>query len=292
MGIEDELVGNRHREAAEVVAESPETDNPPQAASKPELRVPPGLQRGSHKTREQWLESALFAVDLLRRTMGRDDLSGVELLDVGCGTKIVKTLLDRSMPIGHYAGIDAASPVIDWLRANVTDPRFEFHHLDAHNAMYNPAGKPLESFDLLPVGPRRFDLISLFSVFTHLAPHDFAAMLRLLRRHVKADGFLLFSLFLRDPEQPSPYSRALRERLNSADPEVRARMAAAIERASRRPPAEEDRRWVDEVPARPLLRARYQRDYAVELVDGTGWRIEAVHPPERYIQHYMVCRPV
>jgi SAM-dependent methyltransferase len=126
----------------------------------------------------------------------------VELLDVGCGTKVVKTLLDNSMPIGRYVGIDASSEVIEWLQANVSDPRFEFHHLDAHNAMYNPEGIDLASFELLPVGPRRFDLICLFSVFTHLAPHDYVAMLRLLRRHAKPDARLLFSLFLRDPNTP------------------------------------------------------------------------------------------
>jgi len=32
---------------------------------------------------------------------------------------------------------------------------------------------------------RRFDLICLFSVFTHMVPDDYIAMLRLLRRFVK-----------------------------------------------------------------------------------------------------------
>ena len=40
-----------------------------------------------------------------------------------------------------------------------------------------------------------------------------------------------------------------------------------------------------------MLMARYQRDYAVELFEGTGWEIETINPPERYIQHYIVCRP-
>jgi len=144
-----------------------------------------------HSTREQWIESGVFAVNLLSHTLGRENLSGVQLLDVGCGTKLVKTLLDRSMPIGRYVGIDASSEVVDWLKANVSDPRFEFHHLDAHNGMYNSDGAELRSFDLLPVGERRFNLICLFSVFTHLAPHDYVAMLRLLRRHATSDATLL-----------------------------------------------------------------------------------------------------
>ena len=117
----------------------------PFAMTRPVLRVTSRLQRGAYRTREEWLESGLVAVDLLPRMLERQDLSGVELLDVGCGTKIVKTLLDHEMPIGHYVGIDAASEVIEWLRASVSDPRFEFHRLDAHNEMYNPTGRDLAS---------------------------------------------------------------------------------------------------------------------------------------------------
>jgi len=87
------------------------------------LPVPPELQRSAHRDRQEWVDSGLFAVDLLGRTVGRDDLTGVDVLDVGCGTKIVKTLLDNDRAVGRYVGIDVAAPVIEWLRANVSDPR-------------------------------------------------------------------------------------------------------------------------------------------------------------------------
>ena len=254
------------------------------------LPIPPRLQRGAHATREKWLESGRFAVDLLCRVLGRRDLSGVELLDVGCGTKVVKTLLDNSLPIGRYVGIDASSEVIEWLNDKVSDPRFEFHHLDAHNAMYNPEGTDLASFELLPVGPRHFDLICLFSVFTHLAPHDYVAMLRLLRRHAKPDARLLFSLFLRDPEHTAPNAQAVAEGLKGDDREVRQRTRAALAQALAH--RAEGSRFTDEVPGRPLEIARYERDYALELVAGTGWEVLELHAPERFIQHYMLCSPV
>jgi SAM-dependent methyltransferase len=244
---------------------------------------------------EAWLESGLFLVDLLARTIGQDDLSETDLLDVGSGRLIVKTLLDRSLPIAHYSGLDGDPEVIESLRSSVSDPKFEFHHLDVHNALYNPDGKRLEQFDLLPVGPRRFDLISLFSFFTHLAPADYVGMLQLLRRHVTPDGTLIFSLLIIDAAHPSPWEQAIRHHLNHDDPRVRARAAAAVDRALQRSAREgQDPRFVDEIPGRPLERARYTRDYAIELVEGTGWEIEAIHPPhpKGYIQHYMVCRPV
>jgi SAM-dependent methyltransferase len=265
------------------------------ASSEAGLPVPPRLRRSAHGSQEAWLESAMFAVDLLCRTIGRDDLSEVDLLDVGCGTKIVKVLLDNSLPIGHYTGIDVAPEVIDWLQTNVLDPRFEFHRLDAHNALYNPEGEPLSGFDLLPVEPRRFDLICLFSVFTHLAPRDYVAMLRLLRRHIKPGGTLLFSLFLDDPEHPSYHEQFLRDQLKSDDPEVRAEAEVAVEETRRRiSAARRDSGFVDEIPDRPLLIARYTRGYAIELFEDTDWEIEAIHPPEPrgFIQHHMVCRPI
>jgi SAM-dependent methyltransferase len=253
------------------------------------LPVPSALQRSAHLDRQEWIESGAFAVELLCRTMTRDDLAGVEMLDVGCGTKIVKTLLDHSLPVGRYVGIDVSTAVIDWLNANVTDPRFEFHHLDARNDLYNPTGTPLAQFQQLPVGQSRFDLICLFSVFTHLAPDDYVAMLRLLHRHVKTDGRLLFSLFLNDAERPSPFALAVEAALASDDPAVVQQAKAAL--AGARVPTR-DGGFLDEVPDRPLLKALYDADFARELIEGTGWELMSVNPPERHIQHYIVCRPV
>jgi SAM-dependent methyltransferase len=252
------------------------------------LPVPVDLQRSAHHDRQEWIDSGVFAVDLLTRTMGRSDLAGVEVLDVGCGTKIVKTLLDNGLPIGRYMGIDAYAPVVDFLKANVSDPRFDFAHFDAQNDLYNPNGTRLGDFERLPVGPDPFDLICLFSVFTHLAPDDFASMLRLTRHHVKPGGTLLFSLFLNDPEHPSAMARKLEADVNSANPAVAETARRAIAKAL----AAKDRGFVDGMPEQPLLRPRYDVDFAHELFDGTGWEIVSVHPPEEHIQHYMVCRPV
>jgi SAM-dependent methyltransferase len=251
------------------------------------LPVPPDLQRGRHRDRQEWIASGLFCTKLLCSTMGQEDLADVDLLDVGCGTKIVKTLLDQSIPVGHYTGIDIYSPIIDWLDANVSDPRFEFHHFNAHNELYNPGGTPLAGFAELPVGSARFDLISLFSVFTHLNPEDYVAMLRLLRKYVKPDGALLFSLFLNDPERPTVFAQALEAKLASDDPAVVAEAMAAVAKVMEA----KDRGFLDEIPATPLLQARYDKDFALELIEGTGWHVVSVNPPEAHIQDYIICRP-
>lgn len=257
--------------------------------------VPAGLQRGAHPSREQWSDSARFARDLLGRASGSNDLADLDVLDVGCGTKLAMALLEDSAPIGGYVGVDVSPEVIRWLRKNVSDERFEFHHLNAHNSLYNPDGRELASFDLLPVGPRCFDVICLFSVFTHLAPHDYVAMLRLLRRHAKPTTTLLFSLYVKEPGESSALARRIEELLASADREDAARLRAALIRAAAEPDASpNDRpsgRFTDEIPDNPLEIASYDRDYALELVDGTGWEVVSLNPPEDHIQHYMICTP-
>ena len=41
-----------------------------------------------------------------------------------------------------------------------------------------------------------------------------------------------------------------------------------------------------------MMEAVYSERFARELIDGSGWRVEALHPPELpIIQHYFICRP-
>jgi hypothetical protein len=44
-------------------------------------------------------------------------------------------------------------------------------------------------------------------------------------------------------------------------------------------------------PSRPLLWALYSEAYARELIEGTGWQVATLSPPDRYIQHHFVCTP-
>ena len=80
------------------------------------------------------------------------------------------------------------------------------------------------------------------------------------------------------------------------DPEVANRTAPTdpneVSESFHARPAEEDPRFVDAIPDRPLEIARYEPDYALELVRDTGWEVLELHPPERFIQHHMICRPV
>jgi SAM-dependent methyltransferase len=308
------------------------------------LDVPHGLRRSAHRSEDAWLRSAIDLIELICRVTGRVDLSETSVLDVGCGTKITKALLEQDLPIARYVGVDVSAPVIDFLQANVHDDRFSYHHIDVQNDLYNPDGLPLVDRSELPVADERFDVIWLFSVFTHLAPTDFRAMLLLLRKYVVADGWLVFSVFVNEATQSGigpvdwrlqqaaggrraamahEFSRLGEERgqawledrlrtwLDTLDDEQRRAAEARFLEAAQgpkpdtEPPAHafideslelrtsgEPPDFVDLLPHKPLMEPLYSRRHAYELLDGTGWEVVALNPPEApYIQHYFVCRP-
>jgi len=279
-------------------------------AAEHKLDVPLVLSQTGQQSQAEWIASARYLLDLLCRIHEVDDLGATTVLDVGCGTKLVKVLLDERRPIGRYVGVDVASSVIDFLRQSVTDPRFAFHHLNASNALYNPDGVTFTSVERLLPTAERFELICLFSVFTHLAPNDYVHMLRLLRNCATPDCHLVYSLFVE--ETPSDHFAVLGEAMRARlaedeafkarlEEELRKRSAGELpDRPSEPPNASPgvgvvyDRAdFIDTVPDHPLLRPVYSRRFAQALVRGTGWQIVSEHPPgpNSYIQSYFVCRP-
>src|SRR5680860_1876558 len=125
------------------------------------------------------------------------------MLDVGCGVKFTQAIINEGLDIGGYVGIDVYKPLIDFLRDAVRDDRFSFHHVDFQNARYNASGQGrMDPAAQLPVEGQEFDLITGFSLFTHLEPEDAGAMLRMMRRCAAPTTQLQFTAFL-DELSPS-----------------------------------------------------------------------------------------
>jgi SAM-dependent methyltransferase len=239
------------------------------------LEVPLRFRRGRRQHDDEVAaRSASFSLDYLRDHFGLDTLEATAMLDVGCGTKFTQCFIDNEIPIKRYVGLDVDRELIDFLRANVDDPRFEYHHVDFANARYNPGGRRMTEDAVLPIGGERFDLIVLFSVFTHLDPDDYRAMLELLRPHVEEGGRLLYTLFI---DERSDGGHGL--------------MDALAKRLGEQAVGRVDR-FKDLNPEKALVYAVYERAFAVELVEGTGWAIERVDPPNEHMQHQFTCRPV
>jgi SAM-dependent methyltransferase len=239
-----------------------------------QLEVPKILRRGAKKGDDlYYIESGRDLLGYMTNCLGLDDLSQSTVLDMGCGTKFTQAILEYDIAIKQYVGIDVYRDMIEHLRSEVSDPRFEYHHMNTHNEMYNPNGDALSASTSLPVEESAFDIICLFSVFTHLAPHDYASMLRMLRAYIKDTGKLIFSLYI---DERSHNGHGLIEQIAIKE--------GGDWQSSGKP-------FVDAYPDKPLQWALYSRQHSLELIEGSGWQVDELLLPNKDVQFHYVCSP-
>lgn len=236
------------------------------------LTVPKQLQRSRTKDEEAAQRSAVELLRVLAREVGRPDLGGVSVLDVGCGVKFSQALINGDVPIGSYTGIDVHEPVIAHLSAEVRDLRFRYRHVDFFNARYNPTGSPMTSASRLPVEGETFDLICGFSLFTHLDPGDFSVMLELMGRHAHPATRLVFTAFLDEHTAGGHglvdrYSEATGGDVSTGEP------------------------FRDFFPDDVLRVALYSPAHARELIERSPWRLVSIQDPTPHAQHLLTLSP-
>lgn len=219
------------------------------------LIVPDELQRNAPKVSALGYEhTGETLIRLAVQETGFNSLEKLDVLDIGCGVRFAMTLINRNIPIQSYTGVEVNSKIIHFLKANVEshDDRFRFEHWNVRNELYNPEGVPMSEYADLPI-QGEFDVIWLFSVFTHLNPEDSVTLLRLLKRYLRPEGRIFFSVFID-------------EKLSSFE---------------------------DRIKGKPLLNAYYGRRYFKSLVAQAGWKILSFKEkdPDKYIMHHLVCCP-
>lgn len=251
------------------------------------IEIPSRFDRSAGIERERIRESAIFLLRYTCERLGLADLADKDVMDVGCGTKFTEALLNHRIPIGSYTGVDVFRKMVEFLQTEVTDPRFSYHHVDLHNDLYNPGGRPMSADTDLGVGDRRFDIIWLFSVFTHLNPADYRSMLQVLRRHIRPGGRLFYTLYVDElTEGGFGYVDWVYRQLAGATDDGD---AIDVESENRR---RHPKPFVDVIPDDPLKIALYSREHAYELIDGTGWNPVELLPPVEHAQHQLICEPV
>lgn len=214
--------------------------------------VPDSFRRGAFGGR-RLVETGKEILDLLCETAGIDDLAGLDLLDFGSGYRMAQVLLEYDMAFDSYCGVDIDPEMMAWLQDNNPDPRMAFHLVPFQNEMYRPDGDPMTAQSGLPVGDQRFDLAMMFSVVTHLPPADTRALFAILRRYVRADGFVYFSAFV-NPLMEEEYAEG--------NPEM------------------------------PLWMSIYQEAFLFDLLAATGWACTSYAEPKgQLIQHQLLIRP-
>ncbi|MBI2624432.1 methyltransferase domain-containing protein [Candidatus Parcubacteria bacterium] len=153
---------------------------------------------GTHfRTEAQFLASARAEADRLIRHCGLQRLSRV--LDVGCGVgRLAIGISDRVGEIARYCGVDVHAGAIRWCENYLAPahPSGTFMHLDLANPRYNPTGRPLNEHFRFPFGDQSFDIIYLYSVFSHMMVRDVCAYLQEFRRLLAANGIVFLTAFV------------------------------------------------------------------------------------------------
>lgn len=218
------------------------------------IAVPDYLQRNSPDVLAAGVEqTGEMLLSELAQRIGRKDLSGIDLLDVGCGVRFTQTLINRNLPFSSYTGVEVSRLIVDWLGEHVekNDDRFHFVHWHVHNPRYNPQAPPMTEHHTFPID-KTYHLITGFSLVTHLSPEDAAHFFRLARKAVRPDGFLFFSAFCDDTVD----------------------------------------KFEDRVPERPLLQAYFNKNYLEESLGQAGWAVVSYEKPAGYMMDSFLCKPV
>jgi SAM-dependent methyltransferase len=200
---------------------------------------------------EIYFEATREEVDWMVENLGLSSESS--MLDLGCGSgRIALGILDRVGEIREYQGVDVDERFLGWPQEYITPkhPNFQFTRLDLQNDYYNPQGEKMAQGFALPFADGEFDIICLFSVFTHMLTDDVRIYLEEFYRVLQPEGKVFMTANLEDgvpdvTENPVGY-RGRYEYNN------------------------------------PLATVRYNREFFENLLEESGFRLEGYdHPPQR-----------
>lgn len=160
---------------------------------------------------DYYLASARAEADRLTARFGLSPASRV--LDVGCGQgRLAIGILDRLGKIAAYRGVDVDELSIRWCERHLGSQHdaFDFLHLDVGNARYNPGGESLGADFRFPFADGEFDLVYLYSVFSHMLTPGVRAYLKDFARVLAPGGGIFLTAFVEEgvpdvTENPESY---------------------------------------------------------------------------------------
>lgn len=168
------------------------------------------LRAGGYKLRgNKFLLSARREAQRLKDHFGLSEKT--KILEIGCGAgRLPIGIISNNFRINSYRGVDVIKFNIDWCKKYIAKkyPSFNFFRLDLKNARYNPNGKPMTG-KFLPFNDT-FDIIYLYSVFSHMKTEDIEAYLSEFQRLLSPGGKIFLTAFIENDvpdmtENPSNY---------------------------------------------------------------------------------------
>ena len=145
---------------------------------------------------EAFLSSGEHEAERLQSSFGLS--RNMALLDLGCGPgRLPIGILRKIGEIRAYRGVDVSQTPIEWCSKYIEKehPTFQFTHMDIKNERYNPSGSSSVG---LPFPDASFDVIYLYSVFSHMKTPDIQAYLTEFKRLLKATGKVFLTAFTED----------------------------------------------------------------------------------------------
>jgi SAM-dependent methyltransferase len=230
-------------------------------------------------------ETGKIVLNYLCSKLDLKSLSGKKLLDIGCGFRFAQAITDYKMEIEYYTGVELDSKLVKYLMDEFSDQRFNFVLADQKNNYYNPSGGN-DFAQLHKKLATPYDIISMCSVITHQDPIEASKTLKLARKCVDDDGFLLFTACIHGEghapfESNSPNKGALTGYSES-------------HLAKLRKLSEQRTNYMEWDPEKPGLMSGYSKPYLLQILIETNWDCLSVSAPFENgapVQSAFLCRP-
>jgi SAM-dependent methyltransferase len=221
--------------------------------------VPSFGQRFTGYTGHDFVDSGQSLVDLLAATADLGPHSNV--LDIGSGMgRFAIPLTSLITPPGSYDGLEIVERGVRWCATRITPehPNFRFSHANIFNAEYNPGGTVKAADYQLPYADASFDIVCLYSVFTHMLTEDVEHYVAEISRVLRPGGRLAATFLILNDE-----SLALMQAGNGIYNFT----------------YHQGPQWLlEEDMAAPELAVGYQEDYVRHLYAGHGLDVAGFYP--------------
>lgn len=163
------------------------------------INLPPTSYRKcnpEHREDQYFIASADREVERLIKNCNLKE--GNSVFDVGCGPGRLAIGLKRKFENIKYTGIDVQKNSIDWCNNNILFENYRYDHLTINNARYNSLEKNMIDDNFRFNYSEKFDVIYLFSVFSHMISREVQIYLNEFKRLLSDDGRIFISAFVED----------------------------------------------------------------------------------------------
>ena len=122
------------------------------------------------------------------------------MLDIGCGQGRLPIGILRRIGSLNYLGLDIDKKSIKWCKKYIQNKNtaFKFRYLNIYNERYNNDGVRLDRNFKFEIESDYFDIVYLYSVFSHTTENDMRIYLKEISRILHKTGKLFFTTFVED----------------------------------------------------------------------------------------------